>query len=135
MSDNITDNFAIPSGQDATSWTGKAVYESAVGEARPVSDPDGQIPLGVVEVVDLRAGYVSVVLHGWTDALVGEDIDLSDQLAANGRYAGALAGGGLGAPVADTYILGQWGAEAVLTEGTFQRFFVNPTRNTFPDLG
>lgn len=128
------DSFKIPAGQDATAWTGLAVYESAVGEASPVSDPDGQIPLGVVDEVDLRSGYLTVTLNGWTHVVAGEDIDLSAQLAVNGRYAGAAAGGKTVAPVTGTYILGRFGAKATPTEDELVPFFVEITRNVFPEL-
>ena len=133
MNATITENFAIPAGQDATNWTGLAVYEGALGEARPITDVDGHIPLGTVESVDLRAGYVSVVLHGWTKVMAGATITLADQLAANGRYAGPASGGKVVGPVAGTYILGRWGAKATPTADTLAPFFVEITRNVFPD--
>lgn len=126
---------AIPSGVTATdAWKGCVVYESAAGEARLISDIT-QVPLGVVEDVDVQRGALSVCVRGFTFARPGADITLANQLAASGTKACAEVGGGLVGPTATAFVVGRWdshgGADPV--EDTLYPFIVDIADVAIPE--
>ena len=93
-------NLKIPTGLTTTGWEGLAAYESADGEGRPITDASAQVPVGVIEDVDLDSGYISVRCHGWVKGgiLPGAAVDLSGQRAASGNWGCANdSGEGIGA--------------------------------------
>lgn len=118
----------IPSGVTADDgWIGKAMYESAVGEARPLSAIT-QRPIGICTQVDTVNSKVEICRFGYCQAKPGAGVDLSAQLAAHGAKATSAADGRLVTPASTSFYLGEWEAEGGSTnptENDLHGFFVN----------
>jgi len=132
---------AIPAGVTATAaWRGLAAYESAPGEARPMSAIT-QRPIGVIVQIDPDAGYLVICRKGHCFAKPGAGVDLSDQLAAYGSKACGLVDGRVGTPAATSFFLGDWDTKggsdptevAVGTDGDLHPFFVDIADTAIPE--
>lgn len=107
------------------------VYESAVGQADTISDPDGQVPLGVVCGIGDR---LTIVDFGPTFLIPDADIDIAAQLGDHGlRAVSSGTGKGAAPSAAGDYYAGRWDTkQGAPKAGVPHKFFVNVTGLTVP---